>query len=181
VAQAINRIYLGELSLKGSWYSSAHPTIIDPGLWGQAYQVLNKDGYARSVATNIRSCTDALLSGLLYVPSGEPMYPTYLRKNGKQYRYYVSKSEIRYGAPGKRYIRLPAAEIGQTSHKDRRRFQGAPVTYQLPSPAGGVQPETFVPWTLIKRGLDKRVITPLDAPQQFLSEATQGWKEKAAA
>ncbi|MFN9709429.1 MAG: LacI family transcriptional regulator, partial [Burkholderiales bacterium] len=29
-------------------------------------------------------------------------------------------------------------------------------------PAGGVQMETFLPWTLVRRGLKKQVITPLD-------------------
>ena len=57
------------------------------------------------------------------------------------------------------------------SKKHRGRFKGDPVTYQLPNPAGGVQLETFVPWTLVKRGLKKQVITPLDAPQEFLEEA----------
>ncbi len=47
------------------------------------------------------------------------------------------------------------------SKKHRGRYQGDPVTYQLPSPAGGVQLETFVPWTLVKRGLKKQIITPL--------------------
>ena len=46
------------------------------------------------------------------------------------------------------------------SKKHRGRFKGDPVTYQLPNPAGGVQLETFVPWTLVKRGLKKQVITP---------------------
>jgi hypothetical protein len=45
------------------------------------------------------------------------------------------------------------------------------VTYQAPLPAGGVQLETFLPWTLVKRGFKKQVITPLDAPQEFLDEA----------
>ena len=39
------------------------------------------------------------------------MYPTYSRKNGRKYHYYVSKSEARFGAPGKGYERLPAPEI----------------------------------------------------------------------
>ncbi|MFT4269164.1 MAG: recombinase family protein [Xenophilus sp.] len=106
-----NRIYLGELSHKGSWFPGAHPAIIDPGLWGKVHEVLSQDGHARSVATKIRSRTDALLRGLLYAPSGERMYPTYARKNGNQYRYYVSKSENRFGAPGKGFERLPAPEI----------------------------------------------------------------------
>ncbi len=41
------------------------------------------------------------------------------------------------------------------SKKHRGRFKGDPVTYQLPNPAGGVQLETFVPWTLVKRGLEE--------------------------
>ena len=106
-----NRIYLGELSHKGVWYPGVHPAIIDPGLWGHVHEILEKDGHTRSIDTKIRARTDALLRGLLYAPSGERMYPTYSRKNGRQYRYYVSKSESRFGAPGKTYDRLPAAEI----------------------------------------------------------------------
>ncbi|MGD7200069.1 recombinase family protein [Ralstonia pseudosolanacearum] len=106
-----NRIYLGELSHKGSWYPGTHPAIIDAELWQQVHAVLSKDSHARSTGTKVLSRTDALLRGLLYTPSGERMYPTYSRKNGRQYRYYVSKSESRFGAPGKRYERLPAPEI----------------------------------------------------------------------
>jgi hypothetical protein len=39
------------------------------------------------------------------------MYPTYSRKNGRKYPCYVSKSEARFGAPGKSYERQPAPEI----------------------------------------------------------------------
>jgi DNA invertase Pin-like site-specific DNA recombinase len=106
-----NRIYLGELSHKGSWYPGVHPPIIDQELWDQVHAVLTRDGHARSVETKIRSRTDALLRGLLYAPSGERMYPTYSRKNGRKYHYYVSKSESRFGAAGKSYARLPAPEI----------------------------------------------------------------------
>ena len=106
-----NRIYLGELSHKGNWYPGAHPPIIDQALWDKVAAVLAKDGHARSVETKIRSRTDALLRGLLYTPSGERMYPTYSNKRGHKYHYYVSKSESRFGAPGKSYERLPAPEI----------------------------------------------------------------------
>ena len=39
------------------------------------------------------------------------MYPTYSRKNGRKYFYYVSKSELRFGAAGKTYERIPAGEV----------------------------------------------------------------------
>ena len=106
-----NRIYLGELSHKGNWYPGAHRPIIDRALWDKVHAVLAKDSHARSVETKIRSRTDALLRGLLYAPSGERMYPTYSSKRGHKYHYYVSKSESRFGAPGKSFARLPAPEI----------------------------------------------------------------------
>jgi len=59
------------------------------------------------------------------------------------------------------------------SDRHRGRQTGQPVTRALPTPAGGVRLETFVPWTLVKRGYKKQVITPLDAPQAFLAEARQ--------
>ena len=64
-----------------------------------------------------------------------------------------------------------------TSKKHYGKQTGRPIIHELPTPAGGVRLETFVPWTLVRRGLKKRVITPLDAPQEFLAEAKQ---ERAA-
>lgn len=68
-----------------------------------------------------------------------------------------------------------------TSKKHYGKQTGRPVTQELPTPAGGVRLETFVPWTLVRRGLKNRVITPLDAPQEFLAEAKQERAAQAAA
>ena len=57
---------------------------------------------------------------------------------------------------------------------------GRPITHALPTPAGGVRLETFVPWMLVKRGYKKHVITPLDAPQEFSSEAAREREVRAA-
>jgi len=59
------------------------------------------------------------------------------------------------------------------SRKHYGKQTGRAISRALPTPAGGVQLETFIPWTLVKRGCKKQVITPLDAPQEFLSEATR--------
>ena len=68
-----------------------------------------------------------------------------------------------------------------TSKKHYGKQTGRPITHELPTPAGGVRLETFVPWTLVRRGLKKRVITPLDAPQEFVAEAKQERAAQAAA
>ena len=67
------------------------------------------------------------------------------------------------------------------SRKHYGKQTGRPITHELPAPAGGVRLETFVPWTLVKRGYKAQVITPLDAPQEFLSEATREREARAAA
>ncbi len=106
-----NRIYLGEISHKGTWYPGAHQAIIDNETWEKVAAILATDAHTRAAETKARSRTDSLLRGLLYTPTGERMYPTYTNKKGRLYYYYVSKSESRFGAPGKIYERLPAPEI----------------------------------------------------------------------
>jgi len=48
-------------------------------------------------------------------------------------------------------------------------------------PAGGVRLETFIPWTLVKRGAKKQVITPIDAPEAFRVEAARERRDRKAA
>jgi hypothetical protein len=55
---------------------------------------------------------------------------------------------------------------------DKGVMTGEPITYQVPAPAGAVQMETFIPWTLVKRGVRRQVITPIDAPEQFKQQAS---------
>jgi site-specific DNA recombinase len=121
-----NRVYLGEISHKGNWYRGQHEPIVDPGLWGQVHEILSEDAHERAGATQIRGRTDALLRGLLYAPSGERMYPTFTRKNGRQYRYYVSKSELRFGAAAKTYERIPADEVESAAVAQIKTVLGSP-------------------------------------------------------
>ena len=64
--------------------------------------------------------------------------------------------------------------------KDKGLLTGDPITYQTPNPAGGVQMETFIPWTLVKRGVKRQVITPIDTPEQFQMEATVERQERGS-
>lgn len=65
-------------------------------------------------------------------------------------------------------------------NRNRGKLMGQPITQQHPSPAGAVRLETFIPWTLVKRGARKQVITPLDAPQAFRGQGVQGPVARAA-
>jgi hypothetical protein len=66
------------------------------------------------------------------------------------------------------------------SKKHYGKQTGRPVTHEIPTPAGGVRLETFVPWRLVQRGSKKQIITPLDSPQAFLSEAVREREARAA-
>ena len=61
------------------------------------------------------------------------------------------------------------------------KFTGEAVTFQIPNPAGGVKMETFIPWTLVKRGVRRKIITPLDTPQAFADESAQEREARVAA
>ena len=129
-----NRIYLGEIGHKGAWFPGMHQAIIDKTLWDNVHEVLQRDGHDRSTETKARSRTDALLRGLLYAPTGERMYPTYAIKKGlkkdRKYRYYFSKSEAQFGAPGKSYSRLPALEIEGAVEAQIRTILGSPESIE---------------------------------------------------
>ncbi len=45
------------------------------------------------------------------------------------------------------------------------------MTREMPAPAGGVVIETFVPWKMVRRGVRKRILTPLGEPEAFLGAA----------
>ena len=81
-------IFLGDISHWAKWFPGIYAAIIDQNLLNIVHEVLAKDGHSQSVETKIRSHTDALLRDLLYVPSGERMYPTYSHKSGRKYQRY---------------------------------------------------------------------------------------------
>ena len=60
------------------------------------------------------------------------------------------------------------------------RLTGQAVTTEIPQPAGGVKLVTFIPWTLVKRGMKKEIITPIETPEAFTVEAAEERQRKKA-
>lgn len=50
----------------------------------------------------------------------------------------------------------------------------------MPCTASGVELETFIPWTLVKRRVKKEIITPIDTPEAFREEVDVERKCKRA-
>ncbi|QKS31368.1 MAG: recombinase family protein [Candidatus Accumulibacter similis] len=109
-----NRIYLGEILHKGTYYPGQHQAIVDRDLWDAVHAILAENNRQRAVETRQRRQPPSLLLGLFYTQDGERFQPAFTRKaNGTMYRYYVPIRKVRFGARSTGAGRLPAEPIEQ--------------------------------------------------------------------
>jgi site-specific DNA recombinase len=105
-----NRVYLGEITHKGTPYPGQQPAIIDQNLWDRVQLQLKEN--VQGERRRPRTTSSSLLTGLLYDEASNLFTPSHATKNGRRYRYYVSRALIGPGgnkASGP--VRLPADEI----------------------------------------------------------------------
>jgi hypothetical protein len=105
-----NRIYRGEIVHKDQSYPAEHEAILEKALWDSVQVKLAANAIERGSGQRARS--PSLLAGLLFDAEGHPMTPSHAVKQGRRYRYYISRplvtgtrSEFVGG------LRIPAAEI----------------------------------------------------------------------
>ncbi|MCM2479173.1 recombinase family protein [Serpentinimonas maccroryi] len=110
-----NRIYLGEIRNRGTWFTAQHEAIVPQALWDAAYAFVER---RKQAPREHRARHPALLAGLLFAPDGQRMLHTFVKKkSGRTYRYYVPYLHKRRNAgatlsPGVPDVgHLPAAEI----------------------------------------------------------------------
>ena len=84
-----NRIYLGELRHHSESHPAEHRAILDRDLFDRVQERLTNAAVAFGQK---RASEGFLLKGLLFDDRGYRMTPSTARKNGRQYRYYVSRS-----------------------------------------------------------------------------------------
>ncbi len=107
-----NRIYRGEIVHKDKSYPGQHEAIVDQDLWDRVQARLAANRVERR--TGARAKSTSLLVGLLYDDKGLSMTPSHAVKNGKRYRYYVTRAltiQHREALPDGR--RVPAGDIEQ--------------------------------------------------------------------
>ncbi len=101
-----NRLYIGEITHKGTSYPGNHDPIIDRELWDAVQDQLRRNAIRRKRADNIRS--PSLLTGVLKTADGDRLTPSHANRGNQRYRYYVSQpSESSGGKPW----RLPATSL----------------------------------------------------------------------
>ena len=104
-----NRIYLGEVVHKDKSYPGEHDAIVERGPWDRVQAILadNINGERRGTVSQ-----PSLLTGLLIDERGERLSPSHAVKQGRRYRYYVSRHLIVEGRqPGRKGWRIPAADL----------------------------------------------------------------------
>jgi hypothetical protein len=104
-----NRTYIGEAVHKGTSYPGEHQAIIERDLWDKVHAILQES--PRKRAANTRGQTPAPLKGLLFGPDGRALTPTYTRRHGRLYRYYVSTGVIKRGPESCAVRRVSAADV----------------------------------------------------------------------
>jgi site-specific DNA recombinase len=113
-----NQVYIGMAVHKGTAYPGEHAAIIVLDLWNRVHGILQESPHIRARRT--RTTEPALLKGLIFGPTGGAMSPTYTRKAGRLYRYYVSQSVLKLGPETCPIRRVAAAEI-ETAVVDQLR------------------------------------------------------------
>ena len=104
-----NRVYLGEVQHRGSYYPGEHRAIIEQPLWDAVQATLAR---MRSSERRRATCrSPSLLVGLLYDQQGRRMQPSHANKSGRRYRYYVTAADV--VTTNAAAARLPAHDIEQ--------------------------------------------------------------------
>ncbi len=107
-----NRIYRGEIVHKDKSYPGQHAAIVGQDLWDQVQALLAENRVERRTGGGAKN--PSLLVRLLHDDKGAPMTPSHAVKNGKRYRYYVTRAlttRRREAVPDGR--RIPAGDIEQ--------------------------------------------------------------------
>jgi site-specific DNA recombinase len=119
-----NRIYIGEIFHKGNAYPGEHKAIIDRELWESVRAKLAENHRARRHRTN--ASEPSPLSGLIFDEDGCLYTPSHAVKNGKRYRYYVSRRIIHGRSPAAgQPSRIPARELEQLVLTELASFFGS--------------------------------------------------------
>jgi site-specific DNA recombinase len=105
-----NPIYIGKLSHQGQIYDGEQEGIVDSAVWEQTQAVLKKNG--SNGGREVRNRFGALLKGILRcTPCDAAMTHTFIKRNGRRYRYYVCGKAQRMGWASCPTKSIPAEEI----------------------------------------------------------------------
>ncbi len=105
-----NRVYMGEISFRGTYHPSPHQPLVDPVLFQRAQEILNERSKGASQRRSNQSAY--LLTGRVRCAHcGKYYLGAAAHGNGGRYSYYVCFSRQRYGRKSCQADRLPAKQL----------------------------------------------------------------------
>ena len=104
-----NRIYLGEISLRGQSHPGQHEPIVPRKLWVKVSAVLQVNDQAHRKGKS--HVSPSFLTGRLFDSRGCRFTPTHAVKDAKRYRYFTSQAAIRQDGSRPAIARFPAKEL----------------------------------------------------------------------
>ncbi|MBI1209747.1 MAG: recombinase family protein [Azospirillum sp.] len=120
-----NRLYVGEISHRGTSYPGAQEAIIDRQTWDRVQTILKQGASPRGRSTG--AATPAPLKGLLRCTAcGSAMTPTHTRRRGRLYRYYICTTAIKQGHAACPIRSIAAGEAEELVLAQVRRLLRAP-------------------------------------------------------
>lgn len=134
-----NPIYVGKIRHKGTLYDGQQEAIIDQELFDRAQEQMKE--LAPKIRENSRKSEPSLLMGKLFDEAGEALGPTHGNKQGKKYRYYISRGII--SGETKEGWRLPAHEIEQVVMESARSILSDPHALTSAIQEADINPSTI--------------------------------------
>ncbi len=125
-----NRIYRGEIVHKTNSYPGQHAAIVEQHLWDPVQARLAENRVERRTGGGAKN--PSLLVGLLHDDKGAAMTPSHAVKNGKRYRYYITRdltTRLREAVPDglasrpATSNRSSSLECARSSHRRRRSMR----------------------------------------------------------
>ena len=84
-----NPIYAGKIRHRKQVYEGQHPAIIEQDIWEKVQKgLVEHSGKSRG---KVNAAHPSLLAGKLFDETGDRLTPSHANKNGKRFRYYISR------------------------------------------------------------------------------------------
>lgn len=116
-----NKVYIGKVVHQGIAYEGEHQGLIDEELFNKTQQIL-LENKVNNICGN-RSCSNSLLTGLIFDDKNNTMSPTSSGGKSKVYKYYASQPTLKHykGRSGS-VPKVPAKEIETFVKKTIKEF-----------------------------------------------------------
>ena len=121
-----NHTYIGEVKYKGTICEGEQEAIVDLAVWNRSREILSANDRIPDRSRNVEIV--APLKGILKCGHcGCSMMPTYSRKNGKKYFYYLCAKDSKRAAPDCPVHQVAAGDIEKSVREQLRKFLQSPT------------------------------------------------------